>query len=157
MWWYKKYGLDFTDSNVDREDPDGDGFSNVVEFRNDPVGVRHKTSECDPHKSSDPSDGKSHPDYLARLRLQKYETRPFHILFNGYQQLNGVYVFQLHLNDVESDKQPPLLKTGDNLGFEGYVIGSFHQEFQDVVDDATKVKVRTDVSTLELDQARHQP
>lgn len=148
--WYQKYGLDFTDPNVDREDPDNDGFSNIVEYKNDPVGVRQKASDCDGSKSTNPLDAKSHPDYLARLRLQKYETRPFHILFNGYQQLNGVYVFQLHLNDVPSYNQPPLLKSGDALGFEGYKIGAFHQEFKDETDAATGVTSKVDVSTLEL-------
>jgi hypothetical protein len=150
--WYEKYGLDFTDSNVDREDNDNDGFSNISEFKNDPLGIRQKAADCDGTKSTNPLEGKSHPDYLARLRLQKYDLRPFHIKFTGYQQLNGVYVFQLHLDDVPSYNQPPLKKTGDELGFEGYLIGAFHQEFKDIVDPATKIPVHTDVSTLELDK-----
>jgi len=152
LWWYKKYGLDFTDSNVDREDPDNDGFSNIVEYRNDPVGVRRKTIDCDPSKSCNPLDPKSHPEYLARLRLQKYETRPFHIQFRGYQQLNGKTYFQLYLNDVPSSNQPPLLKSGDPLGFEGYTIGAFHQMFKDYTDPNTHITSSKDVSTLELDK-----
>jgi hypothetical protein len=150
LWWYRKYGLDFTDPNIDREDADNDGFSNIVEFRNDPVGVRQKASDCDGSKSTNPLAPKDHPSYLSRLRLQKYDLRPFHILFNGYQQLNGEYVFQLHLNDVDSDKQPPLKKVGDELGFEGYKIGAFHQIFKDELDPGTNTTVRTDESTLDL-------
>jgi hypothetical protein len=152
LWWYRKYGLDFTDPNVDREDPDNDGFSNIVEFRNDPVGMRQKASDCDGSKSTNPLDAKEHPSSLARLRLQKYELRPFHIQFKGYQQLNGVYIFQLHLSDVPSYNQPPLKKTGDELGFEGYSIGPFHQEFKMEMDPATHLPVNTDESTLELDK-----
>ncbi len=152
LWWYRKYNLDITDGNVDREDPDGDGFSNVVEFKNDPVGVRQKASDCDGSKSCNPQDPQSHPSYLARLRLQQYELRPFHIQFTGYQQLNGIYLFQLHLKDVPSYNQPPLKKTGDPLGFEGYIIGAFHEEFKDIVDPNTKAIVHTDISTLELDK-----
>ncbi len=148
--WYEKYGLDFTDPNVDREDPDGDGFSNIVEFKNDPVGVRQKTTDVDGTKSSNPNDATSHPSYLARLRLQKYELRPFHIQFKGYEQLNGVTFFQLYLNDVPSYNQPPLKKTGDDLGFEGYKIGAFHQEFKDIKDPNTGAVVNTDVSELEI-------
>ena len=150
--WYRKYNLDITDPNVDREDPDGDGFSNIVEFKNDPVGVRQKASDCDGSKSCNPQDPQSHPAYLARLRLSEYELRPFHIQFTGYQQLNGVYLFQLHLKDVPSYNQPPLKKSGDQLGFEGYVIGAFHEEFQDIKDPNTKAVVHTDVSTLELEK-----
>ena len=150
--WYRKYGLDFTDANVDREDPDNDGFSNIVEFRNDPVSVRQKASDCDDSKSTNPLDAKDHPDYLARLRLQKYELQPFHIQFKGYQQLNGVYVFQLYLKDVPSYNQPPLKKSGDQLGFEGYTVGAFQEEFKDVMDPNTHLMVHTNVSTLELDK-----
>ena len=150
--WYEKYGLSITDPNVDRADPDGDGFSNIVEFKNDPIGVRQKASDCDGTKSTNPLDPQSHPDYLARLRLQEYEKRPFHIQFTGYQQLNGVYLFQLHLRDVPSYNQPPLKKSGDPLGFEGYIIGAFHQDFQDIKDPATGAVVHTDVSTLELEK-----
>jgi len=150
--WYKKYGLDFTDPNVDREDPDGDGFSNIVEFKNDPVGVRQKTTDLDGSKSSNPLDPKSHPEYLSRLRLQKFETRPFHILFNGYQELDGVEVFQLHLNDVPSSNQPPLLKVGDKLGFEGYVVGPFNKIFKAETDPGTHLTTQVDESTLELDK-----
>ncbi len=148
--WYQKYGLDFTDPNVDREDPDGDGFSNIVEFKNDPVGVHQKAADCDGTKSSNPTDPQSHPSYLARLRLQKYDLRPFHIQFKGYEQLNGETLFQLYLNDVPSYNQPPLKKTGDDLGFEGYKIGAFHQIFKDETDPNTHVTEKKDESILEL-------
>ncbi len=152
LWWYRKYGLDFTDPKIDREDPTGDGFSNIVKFRNDPVGVRRKAADLDGSQSCNPLDAQSHPSYLARLRLQKYESRSFHIQFKGYQQLNGIYVFQLHLSDVESNKQPPMKRTGDQLGFEGYIVGPFHLIFKDEVDPATKAVVNKDESTLELDK-----
>ena len=150
--WYDKYGLDFTDPNVDREDPDGDGFSNIVEFKNDPVGVRQKASDLDGSKSTNPKDPKSHPDYMARLRLSQYELRPFHIQFTGYQQLNGIYLFQLHLKDVPSYNQPPLKKSGDDLGFEGYKIGAFHEMFEDKKNPNTGVVEHINTSTLELDK-----
>jgi hypothetical protein len=150
--WYTAHGLDFEDPNVDREDTDGDGFSNIVEYKNDPVGVRRKAADVDGSKSTDPSDPKSHPDYLARLRLQKFETRPFHVQFKGYNQVNGEYLFQLHLSDVQSDKQPAMLKSGDQLGFEGYVVGAFHEIEKEEMDPATKTSFTKDESTLELDK-----
>jgi hypothetical protein len=150
--WYQKYNLDFTDPKVDREDPDGDGFSNIVEFRNDPVGTRQKASDCDGTKSTNPLDPKAHPSYLSRLRLQKYETRPFHIQFKGYEDLDGKTHFQIYLNDVPSQSQPPLKVTGDQLGFEGYIVGAFVQKFEDIKDPNTDIVEHTDVSTLELDK-----
>ena len=150
--WYIKNNLDFQDAIIDREDPDNDGFSNLAEYKNEPVGVRLNAADLDGSKSTNPHDGASHPAYLSRLRLQKFDLRPFHIQFTGYQQLNGAYLFQLHLNDVPSYNQPALKKSGDELGFEGYVIGAFHQEFKDIVDPRTKAVVHTDVSTLVLEK-----
>lgn len=150
--WADAHGLDITDGNIDHEDPDGDGFSNLTEFKNEPVGVRLDAKDVDGTKSTDPNDAKSHPDYLSRLRLQKIETQPFHILFFGYNQINGKMRFQLQLADVPSYNQPPLKASGDELGFGGYVIGEFHEEFKDVLDPPTHQMVHTNVSTLELDQ-----
>jgi hypothetical protein len=150
--WYRKNNLDFTDPNIDHEDPDNDGFSNIVEFRNEQVGERLKASDCDGTKSTDPRNAQDHPGYLSRMRLLKYDLRPFHIQFTGYQQLNGVYLFQLHLDDVPSYNQPQLKKTGDELGFEGYVIGAFHEQFSDVTDPTTHGVVHTDTSELILEK-----
>lgn len=146
--WYQKYGLDFTDSNIDREDPDNDGFSNITEFKNEEL----KAADCDGSKSTNPLDPQSHPSYLSRLRLQKYDSRPFHIQFRGYQQLNGQDVFQIYLKDVPSSQQPGFKKTGDPLGFEGYIVGPFHSNIVKEVDPATKLESQVDESTLELDK-----
>jgi hypothetical protein len=152
LWWYDKHHLDFRDGNIDNEDPDGDGFSNITEYKNEPVGVRYEAKDVDPSKSTDPNDPKSHPEYLSRLRLQKFETQPFHILFYGYNQINGKMMFQLHLDDVDPDKQPPLKASGDELGFGGFVIGPFQQSKAMVPDPATHTTVEKDTSTLELDE-----
>lgn len=150
--WFGKYDLDIKDPGVDRQDPDGDGFSNIVEFRNDPVGVHQNAADLDGSKSTNPQDAKDHPDYLARLRLQQYELRAFHIQFTGYQQLNGIFLFQLHLKDVPSYNQPPLKKTGDPLGFEGYFIGAFHEHHSKMIDPRTHIEVDVDDSTLDLEK-----
>jgi hypothetical protein len=146
--WYQKYGLDFTDPNIDREDPDNDGFSNIVEFKNE---IAH-AADADGSKSTSPRDPQSHPTYLSRVRLQKYDSRPFHIQFRGYQMLNGVYQFQINLADEPSYNQPRLKKTGDPLGFEGYIIGPFTQSIVSKEDANTHITAQVDQSTLELDK-----
>jgi hypothetical protein len=148
--WYQKYGIEFTSATVDREDPDGDGFSNITEYKNEQVGQRFSAFDLDGSKSTNPLDPKDHPSYLSRLRLQKYEATPFHIQFKGYEQVNGVYVFQISLADIPSGSQPPLKKTGDQLGFEGYIVGAFHLNIVSVVDPNTHVAEDVDESTLDL-------
>jgi hypothetical protein len=148
--WYQKYSIDFTSATVDREDPDNDGFSNITEFKNEQVGERVKAFDLDGSKSTNPLDPQAHPSYLSRLRLQKFEARPFHILFKGYDQLNGVYVFQIALADVPSYNQPGFKKTGDLLGFEGYTVGKFTHNIVNVMDPNTHVAEDVDKSTLEL-------
>jgi len=144
--WYQKYQLDFTNSNVDREDPDNDGFSNLTEFKNGAA----KAEECDGSKSTNPRDPTSHPSYLSRLRLDKYDSRPFHIQFRGKEQLNGVLNFQIYLKDAPSSKQPGFKKTGDPLGFEDYVIGDYHENIVTEKNANTGIESQIDKSTLEL-------
>jgi hypothetical protein len=112
--WYQKYGMDFTDPNIDREDPDNDGFSNKTEFVNEAA----KADTYDGANSTNPLDPKSHPSYLSRLRLDKFDIRPFHILFVGVVKLNGENMFQIALADIPESGQPKLKKTGDSLGYE---------------------------------------
>jgi hypothetical protein len=148
--WYQKYGLDFTDPHVDQEDPDGDGFSNIVEFKNDPVGTRQKAADCDGSKSCSPLDPQAHPSYLSRLRMQKYDSRPFHLTFRGYEKEGDTYFFQIYLSDLPSSQQPGLKKTGDQLGVEGYIIGAFHQNVVTKKNPATGEEQQVDESTLEV-------
>jgi hypothetical protein len=148
--WYQKYSLDFTDPHVDQEDPDGDGFSNIVEFKNDPVGTRQKAADCDGTKSSSPLDPNAHPSYLSRLRMQKYDSQPFHMTFRGYEKEGDTYFFQIYLSDVSSSQQPSLKKTGDQLGTEGYVIGAFHQNIVTKENPNTHITEQVDESTLDV-------
>jgi hypothetical protein len=114
--------------------------------------VRQNAADCDGSKSTNPLDPHSHPSYLARLRMQRYDSRPFHLKFNGYQQLEGVYNFQIFLQDVPSSQQPRLKKTGDPLGVEGYVVGPFTHNIVTKHNSATGIDVEEDDSTLELDK-----
>jgi len=148
--YYKKYGFDITDPNIDRADPDGDGFSNETEFKNEQVGQRLKASDCDGKNATNPMDPQSHPPYLARLRLKEYSKQSFHILFNGYQQLNGEYLFQIFLTDLPSERQPKLKKTGEPLGEEGYIVGKFTLNVVNAKDPNTGIVEPMDESTLEL-------
>ncbi len=144
--WYRKYHQDITDPNIDREDPDEDGFSNKIEFFNDsPLN-----SKPDGSKATNPLDAASHPTYLSRLRLEKFDVRPFHIRFVGVSNLGGQNLFQIQLTDTDS--QPPLKKTGDDLGYEGWKVGQYIHRMVTKEDPNTHSEVTDDESTLELDK-----
>ena len=65
--WIQKYGLDFSDSKLKDQDPDGDGFTNLEEF----LG------------GADPTDPKSHPPFYTKLRLKNFISKPFFLKFSG--------------------------------------------------------------------------
>jgi hypothetical protein len=146
--WYQKYGLNFQDPNIDREDPDGDGFSNKTEFVNEAA----KADQYDGAKSTNPLDPQSHPAYLSRLRLEKFDVRPFHIQFVGVVKLNGENLFQIALADISASGQPALKRTGEPLGYEGYTVGPYVEKIVQQVDSGTHATETVDQSTLELDK-----
>ncbi|HUB66802.1 MAG TPA: Amuc_1099 family pilus-like system protein [Candidatus Methylacidiphilales bacterium] len=148
--WYQKYHIDFTASDVDRQDPDGDGFSNLTEFKNEQPGQRLDAFKCDGSSSTNPLDPATHPSYLSRLRLEKYDRRPFHIQFLGYEQLDGVYQFQIYLADVPSYLQPRYKHTGDPLGFDDLIVGKFTLNIVKKEDPNTHTVTPEDDSTLVL-------
>lgn len=144
--WYRKYHLDITDPAIDREDPDKDGFSNKAEFfAGTPAG-----GKADGSKATNPLDPQSHPPYLSRLRLEKFDVRPFHIEFVGVVSLGGQNVFQIKLLDVPPGGQPPLKHTGDDLGYEGWKVGAYTHKMVTKDDPNTHSPVTLDESTLEL-------
>ncbi len=58
------------------------------------------------------------------------EAKPFHIIFFGYQTLNGQVFIQVHISDLPPADQPGLVKIGDplDLGALGiYTFGAFHE------------------------------
>lgn len=146
--WYKKYQIDFTHPGVDRDDPDNDGFSNITEYKNGAANAK----DVDGSKSTNPIDPESHPSYFSRLRLQKYEPHPFRIEFHGVEQLGGKTVFQIFLKDMPSYQQPKLKATGDQLGFENYVVGPYTPKTEQKMNDKTHTMEEVVEDTLELDQ-----
>ena len=132
--WYLANGIEFSDANAAHEDPDHDGFSNYIEY----------------NSKSDPRDASSHPAYLSRLRIRDVDQQPFNIEFRGYQTLHDKPVFQIYLKDLPEDQSQPSLKgEGDELGYDNWVVGKFHE-----IHGSTTVSpghtMEADLSTLDL-------
>ena len=65
--WLIKFGLNYADVNVKDQDADGDGFTNLEEYNG----------------KSDPTDKASTPPKFTKLRFDKFEQKPFMLVFKG--------------------------------------------------------------------------
>jgi hypothetical protein len=118
------------------EDPDGDGFTNLDEWK----GLKGDGSD-----STDPQDKNSHPPYWSKLRLVQYIKQPFRLQFNAYDgdpKKPETMSFQINTVDVQQPSQ--FVKIGDTIqGTKFKVIGF---EAKSIPNPATGSN--TDVSEL---------
>jgi hypothetical protein len=133
LWWLQKYNLDVKSATVDRDDPDGDGFTNFTEFK----------------AETDPRDPNSHPSYLALLRLKSFDRIRFRIRFQTVNELNGEKVFQINLLDAKI-KKSHLVKIGANL--EGYVVTKYEEKIVKRYNERTKVEEEVNESALTIEK-----
>jgi hypothetical protein len=134
--WIIDHGLDILDNNVLNEDPDGDGFTNLDEWKN---------IKGDGSDSTDPQDPKSHPPYYTKLRLIRYIKESFRLLFNAYDgdvKKPDSLTFQINTVDVRQPSQ--FLKVGDDIAGTKFKVIKF--EFKDVPNPSTGIN--QDVSEL---------
>jgi hypothetical protein len=79
--WEQKYGLDKYNAADAAGDLDGDGFTNLEEFRS----------------KTEPVDSASHPPYATKLRFVERKDVPFPYVFQGVTELpDGQLVFQIN-------------------------------------------------------------
>jgi hypothetical protein len=134
--WIIDHKLDILDNNVLNEDPDGDGFSNLDEWKN----VKGDGSD-----STDPQDKSSHPPYWTKLRFVQYIKYPFRLLFNAYDgdiKKPETLTFQINTVDVQQPSQ--FVKIGDLISGTKFKVISF--EFKQVYNPSTQIN--RDVSEL---------
>ena len=89
--------------------------------------------------------------FFLNVPLFASDPKPLRIVFTGYQQLNGIYLFQFRFDNVPADQQPPLKRTGNLVGRGGYVVGAFHQVFKMEPLPGSGTEVNTDESVVEID------
>jgi hypothetical protein len=134
--WILDHHLDILDNNILSEDPDGDGFSNLDEYK----GVKGDGSD-----STDPNDKNSHPPYYTKLRLVKYIQVPFRLLFNAYDgDINHPETLDFQINTIDINQPSQFLKIGDQIAGTKFKIIKFASKHE--VDPSTQTD--TDVSEL---------
>lgn len=133
LQWLMENNINIKSSTVGLDDPDGDGFSNKLEY----------------DSKTDPRDPASHPPFFGRLRLKSFDLIPFRLKFQSYNELEGAKVFQINLLDVKV-RPSRLVKIGDQL--EGYVVTKFKQNVFKRVNPNTGIEEELDESTLTIEK-----
>ena len=143
--WEKKYGLNPNDAADAELDKDNDGFTNREEFE----------------AKTDPTDPKSHPDYLDSLSVAgqlQQTTLPF--WFKTYTPIPGGYRFTLHRldkngQDMSGYNSTWSVKKDEPIGKTGFAVTGFEKksELRVIAGSKTGAKRNVDVSVLELTRA----
>jgi len=118
--WIIDHKLDILDNNILNEDPDGDGFTNLDEWKN---------LKADGSDSTDPMDPKSHPPYYTKLRLVRYIKQPFRLLFNAWDgDVKNPSSLQFQINTVDVHQPTQFVKIGDVIAGTKFKVIKFEQK-----------------------------
>jgi len=93
--WLIKYNLDYADPNVKDLDPDQDRFSNLEEFL----------------AETDPTNPQAVPPYYTKLRLVKFDPKPFRLKFGGSPDEGQTFT----INTKDLGGRTQFLKLGDMI------------------------------------------
>ncbi|PYI75550.1 MAG: hypothetical protein DMF04_10065 [Verrucomicrobia bacterium] len=119
--WIEQFGLPIADADVLEQDPDGDGFNNFDEWQG----------------HTNPIDGKSHPNYLTKLKLKSFSQEPFRLVFAS--RTEGTF----GINNIDLNQPTQFVKIGDIIAGTHFRVGKFTEKW-------TKDRYGTDVDVSEL-------
>ncbi len=123
--WLMKYNLDYADPNIKNQDPDQDRFSNLEEFV-------HQT---------DPTNPNSVPPYHTKLRLVKFDPKPFRLKFSGSPDEGQTFM----INTKDLGGRTQFLKLGDTIEGAPYKLLTYEQK------STTRNEIQVDVSELTIE------
>lgn len=103
--WLIKYNLDYADPDIKNEDPDKDHFTNLEEFL----------------AQTDPTNENAVPPYYTKLRLTKFDPKPFRLKFSGTPDEGQT--FTINTRDLGGRTQ--FLKLGDAIEGAPYKVLSY--------------------------------
>jgi hypothetical protein len=139
--WLLKYDLDLLNPGVKDEDPDRDGFSNLLEW-NGADGLSHMTSTVPPEgpygpvsgpdgkplpaDQTDPIDPKSFPPYHTRLVLKEVVNVPFRLRFMSYDvNKNDPKDVTVFINPIDRGNRTQVLQLGQDIAGTKFKTESF--------------------------------
>ena len=141
--WEKKYGFNPNDPADAAKDADGDGFTNLEEYK----------------AETDPKDKTSHPDYLESLALAggiKQTTLPFY--FNAVTPIPGGHRFTFQRVGMKGFDAKVSVKMNEEIAKgagkaawqSGWTVVAYEKKEELQQRAGTKMKVRVDVSTVDV-------
>ena len=146
--WLSKYDLDPLSSNVLKEDPDGDGFSNLDEYLGaDLVPPTDENEKENPKDATNPKDKNSHPQYYTKLFLKQWIKIPFLLLFqstDGDPKKPKEMTFQI--NAISRGSKTEFLKLGEKVANSPFRLEKYEEKKQinkttDVEEDVSELTV----------------
>lgn len=122
--WLIKYDLPYWEGDIKDQDPDADRFSNLEEYV----------------AGTDPRDKNSIPPYYTKLRLQKFISQPFRLIFTGTP--DDGQTFTINTKDLRSRTQ--FLEMGQDIKGAPYKLLSYEKK------SITENEIEKDVSELTI-------
>jgi hypothetical protein len=127
--WLTEHGLPETDETVLAQDPDGDGFLNQDEWRN----------------NTNPTKKESHPEYITKLHLNRWIKVPFRTKFQAYDgSPKAPEKMEFQINPLDAGGRTEFVKIGDTISGTKFKVIKF--EFKETLNPGTGVN--EDVSEL---------
>jgi len=131
--WFLDNGLPLLTPGVALQDPDKDGFPNEDEWR----------------AGTDPNNKESHPPYVSKLFLKRFEKVPFRLILKSYDgnpKTDKIEKFSFQIETVDKRQPSEFLHIGEQVPNTKFKLDSF--QFKEVLNKSTEEK--EDASELTL-------
>ena len=136
--WLTAHGLDLLSNTVLEDDPDGDGFSTLLEWMGtdtlahlDENGqpVMGSDGKPLPDDSTDPKDPKSHPPYHTRLQLAKIVYIPFRLQLKSYDiNPKNPKDITVQINTIDRGNRTRFITLGEDIPGTNFKTDSFEKK-----------------------------
>jgi hypothetical protein len=126
--WLIRYDLPYWESNIKEQDPDEDRFSNLEEYL----------------AGTDPRDGNSIPQFYTKLRLLRFISRPFRLIFTGTPDDGQTFT----INTRDRGGRTRFVQVGEMIEGTPYKVVSYQEKSE------RKNEIDVDVSTLAIENTQ---
>jgi hypothetical protein len=126
--WLIRYDLPYWESNIKEHDPDEDRFSNLEEYL----------------AGTDPRDRNSIPPFYTKLRLLRFISRPFRLIFTGTPDDGQTFT----INTRDRGGRTRFVQVGEMIEGTPYKVISYQERTE------RKNEIDVDISTLAIENTQ---